>query len=744
MWRTLLVLMLARGALALDTPSLNWTPRSDWINVKTDVSPLAVGNGIADDTAALQAGLSSAVVGKTVYLPAGTYRITGTLAMTNSAGASVIGNGKDTKIVWDGTNGGIMFVSNGNDYTKYNGLSWDGAGKASVGFDHAAKATFETEIQHLNESYRNFTNSGIRIGNNQVLASAEILYRNCLFSNCTNGISILNFNDYDNTIDHCQFENCAIGVYCIHGNFYARDSHFQNSSQYDFYFIPEHGCSIRRCTSTGAKYFADSSGTVSATTFQDCRVANWTATESAIHLSAGPVLVFDCGFTGGPLNSPPIHSGYGSQIVLISSNTPALSSDLINGVPLGQIYSITNGIRTGVITNANQTFLQTNVTIPGYIFDAKQDYGAVGNGIADDTTAIQNTINAAQAYGHGSMAYIPTGSYYISQTLLVAGANYYVGGSGRKTCLNWHGSAGQPFMVVSNATTVTLCDMGVGTHDCTVGNNGDDIRITSSGAACTVGIDGVYVYGKYDNAPNSHGLRLVSLPTNSVVDVAAMEGNIQITNCADASLIFRVSYEGTLTMRGPTSTNSPAGFLTRLTTIATPALQVMDNQSVVMSDFYTEQLPQHMATFSGNTNGPFGTVTIQGPKMDETTTNSTFTITGYAGRIYYGQVQFYNTPAVTLFASTATPNLQLLLSGCFWYNNAPAFDLNVVTPTLLGNGGDPSAPADSGVTLAAMNGIGNALDDLRRLGAMEVGQLTPPPTVITVGKHHGKRTFIGR
>ena len=84
-----------------DIPSLNWQPRSDWINVKSNVSPLAIGDGVADDTAALQAALNITNVGKTVYLPPGTYRITQTLAMHGPGpGSAIIGHGRDTPVYW--------------------------------------------------------------------------------------------------------------------------------------------------------------------------------------------------------------------------------------------------------------------------------------------------------------------------------------------------------------------------------------------------------------------------------------------------------------------------------------------------------------------------------------------------------------------------------------------------------------------------------------------------------------------
>ena len=62
-------------------PNLSWEKRSDWIDVKTDVTPAAMGDGVADDTDALQAGFKGMKQGSVLYLPAGTYRISRTLLL---------------------------------------------------------------------------------------------------------------------------------------------------------------------------------------------------------------------------------------------------------------------------------------------------------------------------------------------------------------------------------------------------------------------------------------------------------------------------------------------------------------------------------------------------------------------------------------------------------------------------------------------------------------------------------------
>lgn len=52
-----------------------------------------------------------------------------------------------------------------------------------------------------------------------------------------------------------------------------------------------------------------------------------------------------------------------------------------------------------------------------------RDYGAVGNGVADDTAAIQSAINASKA------VYFPAGNYLITDTLLFDNNHYFYGES---------------------------------------------------------------------------------------------------------------------------------------------------------------------------------------------------------------------------------------------------------------------------------------------------------------------------
>jgi hypothetical protein len=66
-------------------------------------------------------------------------------------------------------------------------------------------------------------------------------------------------------------------------------------------------------------------------------------------------------------------------------------------------------------------------------YNVKDNYGAVGNNVADDTTPIQNAINAAQSAG-GGIVFFPTGTYKITTALSVTSPITLMGcGAGGQT-----------------------------------------------------------------------------------------------------------------------------------------------------------------------------------------------------------------------------------------------------------------------------------------------------------------------
>jgi len=75
---------------------------------------------------------------------------------------------------------------------------------------------------------------------------------------------------------------------------------------------------------------------------------------------------------------------------------------------------------TGAVQRTVESKLQDIVSV--------KDFGAVGNGVADDTAAIQAAINAVAT--DGGTVYIPSGTYLVSSTLLVSNSSVYIRGAG--------------------------------------------------------------------------------------------------------------------------------------------------------------------------------------------------------------------------------------------------------------------------------------------------------------------------
>ena len=76
--------------------------------------------------------------------------------------------------------------------------------------------------------------------------------------------------------------------------------------------------------------------------------------------------------------------------------------------------------------------------------DVKRDYGAVGDGLTDDTAAFQQGLDEIGTPGHPAVLYVPAGTYRTTQTLLLQSrlGVSFVGENPLTTVLQWHGAAG--------------------------------------------------------------------------------------------------------------------------------------------------------------------------------------------------------------------------------------------------------------------------------------------------------------
>ena len=727
-------------------PSLQWEERSDWINVKTDINPTAIGDGKADATLAIQKALNGLRDGSVLYFPPGIYRITAPLQLKNSNGARwigglIVGSGRDTKLFWDGGPGQTMLLLNGMAYTRFVGFELDGRGKAGVGFHYQATQGFQTEVTHRHLAFRGFTDAAVLENHtNGEQALAETTFENCLFEDCERGVAFLRFNDYDYTFDGCEFRRCGVAVDCDHGNFYIRNCHFENSRIVDIRDGSEHCSSIRRSTSTGSHAFVLRKSSVASLTIQDCHVSGWKNLDGAVVLLRPPVLLFDCVFTNPPqgpqqAGMPPVRVHSHGQRLLVSNNQVQSAPGLTQG-GRPMLLTIPSGERKGVIRSASQSFLREKAHLPKRVFDARRDFGAKGDGVTDDTAAIQKTIDAAAAASGDAIAYLPSGNYVITSTLRITGSNFIVGGSGWCTKQIWKGPEDGVMIEVRDPQHVTLEDMMVGSHDAAAMNNSIDIHQLGSANPSHMTYDGVYVFGMYQKVPLRKGLRFTNLNSNDVVLMPHVQGNLRFINCGQATVLANCSYEGSIVVEGKDKARDGLlGFQTRLATLVTYGLYLRDNHNIVMSDFYIEQADNGYL-FEGAADDPPARATVTGAKIQSFTSpdpakNNMIDIRNYHGQLFIGPYQFYQEPKQMRIKQQGAGNLELFLLASSWYGANPAPQLSPAAKLfVIGNESYGTSPAidpaterlffTDAPTDSTLTKVSHALDDLRRLGETDL------------------------
>lgn len=728
-----------RAQASMDIPALNWTERSDWINVQADVEPAAVGDGVADDTAAIQAAMDRVQSGSVLYLPAGAYRITNALILKPErrvTGVLVVGHGRDTQLVWDGRDGEAIWRDHGVAHSRYIGLSFDGRGRAAVGLHHFNEAGgFETEVGHRHMAFRNFTDAGILADGNP--ATAEVMIENCLFEDCGRGIAFVRFNDYNWTIDGCEFRRCGIGVQARHGNTYIRNSRFEESTDVDIQLNPEHGCSVRRTVSVGSRMFINYGNPVAPLSVEGCLVDSWTNPDAAISIGWAPVALFDNVFTRPPGKHPPVQIRGGQQRLFVSQNVSA-GTEYVVTPGVGRVYEIPAGERDGNLTCIDTRFLRDTADVPTVVFDVRRDFGALGNGRDDDTDAIQQAIDAARGHGAGAIAYLPTGTYAVTRALQVTGADYTIGGTGFRTGLLWRGPEGGTLMEIEDPQGITIENLNVGSHDVALSmTNAYDIRQTGRAETSEITYDNVAVWGMYRRDPFNKGLALHDLAPGAVVRIGHVQGNIRLRDAARATVLLGNSYEGSVVIEGESpERDGITGILSRLGTSCTHVLYVRKSHSVIGSDFYVEQADNGFH-FTGSPGDPPGRITLHIPKMHmgpagmsaedlERLGRVPFEMRNYHGGILVGPVQFYINPVeMRLTRSGEAPGEMIVWGGAF-YNTRPVVDApdgaGFGMVGAIGIGEQRPDESELADTLAAdgLDTLAKALDDLRRLGEADL------------------------
>jgi hypothetical protein len=457
-------------------------PFTSWGNVQTVYG--AVGNGIADDTSAIQSCLT-AMAAQTIqvcYFPAGTYKITSQLTLNGTSGGVTAGEsliGADpatTKIQWAGGSGGTMLLQNGGQGTKFERLSWDGAGTAQYGvaewFNTTSGLADASAAEHQDEVFQNMA-IGIqpgREGANYSDNDSEGTVRRVQFINDTYaGIDTGSGNAVDWWVWDSTFINCARGfanTYAIGdsgqvfgagaGNVYR--SYFNGSTVADFNINNTEWFSLHNNVSLGGAQFilAGNEGQNAGPLIAEGNRVVSSAATPVLWGNAGPVMLVD-----NQLQAT------GTMYSLSGAATDSDGFSLGNSA--GAAVPTATGTERIVSVNdsvvANSSISSAVPTMPNAPAVVTHTVYEIASGASAAT--IQTTLNTACTPGSDPQPIVHFGgvnTWSIGTTLsIAANSTCQLVGDGFLSWLEWTGGdTGGPIITIAMPSRVTVRDLQLG------------------------------------------------------------------------------------------------------------------------------------------------------------------------------------------------------------------------------------------------------------------------------------------
>lgn len=436
----------------------------------------ATGNGTTDDTSALQNAINAAQTrgGGVVFLPAGTYKISAPLTISNS-GITIAGAGWGGPTGGGGTFGTVISLANGvNDYAikftpaasvrldgvtirdlkiNCNGANQTGGGGISA-FGSAYGLFDHLWIEVPYQDGINFTSDNLGgFGHHHVV-------RGCWFHGGTSsplagggrGVACISADEI--RVSHCVFEQCgtsggtfngaafydSAGLQTLEGCVFVANPAVNGVEQAKF--SANNGSVIVGCTfdgGTGSQLDLAVSGTLSACTVTTCQFYQPINTAACLTLGGQGHTI-----SGNIFRSS--HTASASKCAIDASGAAGVSYAIGNTIITDGAWSV--GLYNGV----------ANLSISGTAnWLNVKDFGATGNGTTDDTAAISAAISALPA--NGGTVYFPAGTYKVSSTISITAFQRLLGAGVNAT------------QIVSSAATFNIIHAGNRQVDGTMRND---------------------------------------------------------------------------------------------------------------------------------------------------------------------------------------------------------------------------------------------------------------------------------
>lgn len=429
-------------------------PFSSWKNVK-DYG--AFGNGISNDTAAIQAALTAVGTGTNspvLYFPAGAYKISSMLRLIARSGVTIVGaHPVTTSFVWAGLTGQStkMLQIDGVDYSAVRRLTFDGMGIADTAIDYSrvtATGYFPTGCEFSDLVIKGVA-TGIVGGGHAIQGSAEVMLLRCTLIKCSYaGIFLADWNSCDWWWWSCTFIDCARGISSFQaqsgGSQGAYSCLFVRSTVADIVWVSGGNYESRWNTSVGsAAHFVLDSGGAHNSVVQGLLCIDPTGIPIRVK-SLDTALIEDCTFVGGPAIS-----------AMVDADLISLGNKSTAAGPL--IFSVTGKtFESGTITNVVRSSVDLSSTnsVPT---PAKSSLGVI-EPTGTKGSDIQTAMNTAALIG--GVVHIPFGQYSVSSALVAPVALVATVGDGPMTSLNWISGA-NPTGRVIDASAGTFRDFRI-------------------------------------------------------------------------------------------------------------------------------------------------------------------------------------------------------------------------------------------------------------------------------------------